>query len=82
VLIQYIQEKVAEFVLNSSLNTVKDFNNLQIWDQPLVGVASAEDNLWVRLKEPDAVGPQHLLPQEWLPGTASVISYFLPFTES
>ncbi|WP_325530259.1 4Fe-4S binding protein [Sporomusa sp.] len=76
-----MKEKVTEFVLNSPLNTVKELNNLHIWNQPLVGVASANDSLWERLKEPDAVGPQHLSPQEWLQGAASVISYFLPFTE-
>jgi hypothetical protein len=58
-----MKEKVAEFVLNSPLNTVKELNNLHIWNQPLVGVASANDSLWERLKEPDAVGPQHVLGQ-------------------
>jgi epoxyqueuosine reductase QueG len=28
------------------------------------------------------VGPQHRLPQEWLPGAQSVISVFVPFAES
>lgn len=79
-LIRDIQEKTAQFILNSPLNNVKELNNLQIWDQPLVGVASANDSLWERLKAQDAVGPQHLLPQELLQGAVSVISYFLPFT--
>jgi epoxyqueuosine reductase QueG len=54
---------------------------LQIWDQPLVGVAGASDPLWEKMKETQVIGPDHLTPKEWLPNAKSVISYFLPFTE-
>lgn len=79
--LQEIKEKVDEFVLNSPQNIVYELESLRIWDQPLMGVASAADVLWERLKKPDAVGPLHFLPQEWLTGAKSVISYFLPFTQ-
>jgi len=80
-LLQIIKEKVDEFVLNSSQNFINNLEGTQLYDLPLIEVASASDMLWERLKESDAVGPQHFLPQEWLSGAKSVISYFLPFTQ-
>ena len=71
---------MTAFTRESPLNVVPDLNDLQIYDLPLVGVAAADDPLFGRLKEEDAVGPQHMSPQEWLPGSKAVISYFLPFT--
>jgi epoxyqueuosine reductase len=80
-LLQELKEQVNEFILHSSLNIVSDLGMMRIWDQPLIGIASAYDELWRKLQQPDAVGSQHLLPQEWLPGAQTVISYFLPFTK-
>jgi epoxyqueuosine reductase QueG len=80
-LLAVIKEKAEEFVLNSPQNIVNELEMMRIWDQPLIGVANADDELWERFKEPDAVGRQHLSPQEWLTGAKSVISYFLPFTQ-
>jgi len=81
VLLHVIKEQIDEFILNSPQNIVNEPKVMRMWDQPLIGVASAYDELWERLKEPDAVGPQHRSPQEWLTGAKSVISYFLPFTQ-
>lgn len=76
-----LEEDIANFTKNSSQNFVDELNMMQIWDQPLIGVAGASDPLWEKLKEPQVVGPDHLTPIEWLPSAKSVISYFLPFTE-
>ena len=75
-----LEQFMAEFTRTSPLNKVAELSDLQIFDVPLVGVASADDSLFEQLKQPTAVGDHHLLPQEWLPGSTSVISYFLPFT--
>jgi epoxyqueuosine reductase QueG len=90
-LLKDIQEKIDKFVLTSPKNIVEKLealstsptssSSMQIWDLPLVGVASAKDLLWERFKEPDAVGLRHMSPEEWLPGAKSVISYFLPYTK-
>ena len=75
-----ISEFMTEFTQTSPLNKVPELSDLQIFDAPLLGVADVSDPLFGRLKQPDAVGPHHLLPQEWLPGSLRVLSYFLPFT--
>lgn len=79
--LQTIREKIDGFVLTSPLNLVNELEMLRIYDQPLIGIASADDELWEKLKEPDAVGAQHLSPQEWLTGAKAVITYFLPYTK-
>jgi hypothetical protein len=70
----------ASFVGESPLNRVPDLGGLQIFDPPLVGAAAADDPLFATLKTPEAIGPHHLSPTEWLPGARTVVSYFLPFT--
>lgn len=89
--IKEIQEQIDKFVLTSPKNVIEkletlsteptSFSRMPIWDLPLLGVASAEDPLWDVLKKPEAVGPCHKSPREWLPEAKSVISYFLPYTE-
>lgn len=80
-LLDAIKENMAEFIQNNPQNFVEELDMMQIWDQPLIGVASASDPLWEKLKEPNVIGPDHLTPDEWLSGAKSIISYFLPFTE-
>ena len=76
-----LEEDIANFTKNSCQNFVDELNRMQIWDQPLIGVAQASNPLWEKMKESQVVGPDHLSPNEWLPDAKSVISYFLPFTE-
>lgn len=76
-----LEEKISDFIGSSNDNFVEEFDRMQIWDQPLIGIAGASDPLWEKLKEPHVVGSHHLTPKEWLPEAKSVISYFLPFTE-
>jgi len=76
-----IEQQLTDFVLNSTDNIVNNLGKMRMYDQPLVAVASAEDMLWEKLKEPEVIGPHHLSPTEWLGGARSVISCFMPFTE-
>lgn len=82
-LLQDIKEKVDRFVLHNPQNSVSvaESGMIHLYDRPLIGVASADDALWERMKQADAVGSQHFSPQEWLAGARSVISYFLPFSQ-
>jgi epoxyqueuosine reductase QueG len=77
-----IESVLFHFIDASPLNQVEELGSLQIFDRPLVGVAAAGDPLFTALTEEDAVGPQHMSPKEWLEGAKSVVSYFLPFTQS
>ncbi len=70
----------AGFIRESPLNRVADLGGLQIFDPPLMGAAAAGDPLFAVLKTPEAIGPRHLSPAEWLPGARTVVSFFLPFT--
>ena len=69
-----IMQQLNDFVLNSPDNIVNDLGMMRLYDQPLVAVASAEDMLWEKLKEPEVTAPHHLSPTEWLDGARSVIS--------
>lgn len=72
---------VKDFAKISPLNIVPELGDLKIFDTPLVGIASASDSLFQRLKDPEVIGPHHLTPGEWLPGAKTVVSYFLPFSQ-
>ena len=76
-----VENWMNDFVMKSALNVAPELNNIQIFDLPLIGIASANDPMFRRFKEPDGVGELHLSPEEWLQGSQTVISYFLPFTE-
>jgi epoxyqueuosine reductase QueG len=75
-----ILEHVSTLVKTDFRNALPEGENLPIWDEPLIGIAAANDPLFERFQDPEVVGPGHRLPDEWLPGAQSVISVFLPFT--
>lgn len=54
---------------------------LRIYEAPIFAFGAADDPLFRELKNPAAIGPHFLLPQEWLPQAKTVISFFLPFTQ-
>ena len=76
-----IDRFIADFIAASPLNRVEQLGGQTIFSRPLVGVASAGDELFERLKAETAVGPQHMSPREWMTAAKAVIVYFLPFTE-
>jgi epoxyqueuosine reductase QueG len=70
-----------ELVTSDPRNALPEGDNVPIWESPVVGVSAADDPLFARLRESDAVGPIHVAPDFWLPGAKSVISFFLPFSK-
>ena len=58
-----------------------DIAGMRIYDEPLFGVAPADDPLFAELRRPEVVHPEEMLPCDWVPGAKSVVSFFLPFTE-
>ena len=78
--VRQVEEWVRYFWQNSELNVTAEWNDLVLFEEPLVAVADARDPMFVRLQEETAVGAGHFLPAQWLDGARSVISYFLPFS--
>jgi len=58
-----------------------DIVGMRIYEDPLFAVGDAADPLFEGLRSPEVIGEEVMLPNEWLPGAKSVISFFLPFTE-
>jgi epoxyqueuosine reductase len=56
---------------------VDEKSETDYWREPLVGVAAADDPLFLQLKQ--VVDPDHAMPEDLLPGARSVIAFFLPF---
>lgn len=54
---------------------------IRMYEWPLVGVSSAQDEIYEKLKKPGVVGENYMLPVEWMGGAKSVISIFNPFTQ-
>lgn len=77
------------FLDESGLNLVADsaalrpdLAGLHLYDHPHLGVAAADDPLFLELLRPEAVGPHFLTPRQWLPEAASVVSIFLPYSRT
>lgn len=62
-------------------NALPGCEGLVMYEAPLLGVASAEDPLFEKYKDPKVIGKPYMTPEEWLPGAKTVISFFLPFTQ-
>ena len=82
-------KKASEFIETSEDNYIKKENaisdeivGMKIFDAPIFAFWDAEDQYFRRLKHSDAIGSHFIFPKEWLPQGKTVISYFLPFTET
>ncbi|GHT64793.1 (Fe-S)-binding protein [Spirochaetia bacterium] len=85
----FLETALKDFINTNSGNFVgkeialrPDLAGMRIFAEPLIGFAAAEDPYFAELKKPGIIGPHFLPPREWLPGAATVISLFLPFTET
>lgn len=83
-------QEIIRFVADCPENYVSEtdaiepqFIGLQLYDAPIVGFAAADDELFTKeFKQKGVIHPEYLAPKEWLPGAKTVISFFLPFTET
>lgn len=80
--IQDIFEEISEFIEKTPYNKVEELGGIQIFDTPLIGIAAADDPLFLKLKEEEVIGSDYITPLQWMPEAKVVISYFLPFTKS
>jgi epoxyqueuosine reductase QueG len=70
--------KAAGKLLDASPYNLVPDTKTKVFDAPVFGVSSAQDPLYVKLRE--VVGKTHYLPADLLDGAKSVISYFLPYS--
>lgn len=81
-------DKIVRFTATNPNNFISDEDaiyprlaGMKIFEEPLVGFASASDELFVtEFKKEGVIHPEYLSPLEWLPSAKTVISFFLPFT--
>lgn len=77
----FAMEWLEHSVLNqATLETSGE--TIALYEPPLFGYASAEDECFDAFQQPSVIGPHFRKPQEWLPGAKTVISFFLPFAEA
>lgn len=87
--VQELQERLIDFVLNHPENAIQASYALRpeligtpFYDAPLLGCAASEDPLFLKIQQdPVILGPMFRLPEQWLPGAKSVLSFFLPYTK-
>lgn len=88
--LSFIASQTSQLLLRSQQNYVKeaeslrpDLVGLQMFEaDPLFCAASADDPMFAVLQQPGVIGPGYPLPTDWMPEAKSVISFFLPFTET
>jgi len=83
----YFEKTLKDHILSSQDNFIKkedalrpDLEGMAIFDEPLLGYASAKDPFFTEAKKPEVIGAHFMAPEEWLPGAKTVISVFLPFS--
>ena len=73
-------ESAAENMVAPAIAIEPELSGVRMFDQPIFGFADASDPMFENMRRPEAVGDCFMLPDEWLRGAKSVISFFLPFT--
>lgn len=74
-------ESAAENMVAPEIAIEPELSGVRMFDQPIFGFADASDPMFENMRRPEAVGDCFMLPDEWLSGAKSVVSFFLPFTE-
>ena len=77
----WIVEQILDVFATCKGNTIDEADKkFTMFDEPLVGLASAADPLFEEFKQPEVIGPWYMKPTEWLEGAKTVISIFFPFS--
>lgn len=53
----------------------------ELYEEPLIGFASADDEIFEEFRRKEAIGSNYCSPSEWLPEARTVAAFFLPFSE-
>lgn len=71
--------QIVEWI-HSTVQKASQTQEQPLWESPLVAIAAADDPLFGEIKK--WVQSTHQLPRDLLPGSQSVITYFIPFQPS
>ena len=55
--------------------------NSDIFEAPIFAFGAVDDELYANYKSPDVIGSHFLGPLEWMPGSKTVLSFFLPYKD-
>ena len=78
---QWILDQVVDVFATCEGNRVNEGElAFTMFDAPILGIASAQDDLFAEYKKPEVIGPWFLKPEEWLPEAKTVVSVFFPFS--
>lgn len=80
--------RIAEFVSMAEENHVQpqdaiepELAGMRMFEVPVSAFGRADDPLFARMQQPDAIGAHFMPPREWMSTARTVISCFFPFTE-
>lgn len=86
---QELKDIAAAFAEDSAGNYIdrqtaisEKVSGMKIYEAPLIGIGSSGDPWFEEFRKPSIIGPHFILPLEWLPEARTVISVFLPFSET
>ena len=77
---QALRESACNYVSEQMALCPQDVGQ-RLYDDPIVKIGSADDELWEALKAPEAVGHLFRTPKEWMAQAKCVVSYFAPFSD-
>lgn len=77
---QALRESACNYVSEQMALCPQDVGQ-RLYDDPIVKIGSADDELWEVLKAPEAVGHLFRTPKEWMSDAKCVVSYFAPFSD-
>ena len=78
----YFVENSQDNIITKDLALSETVIGMKIFEAPIFAFGAANDEYFRLLQEPSAIGEHFVLPQEWLPQSKTVISFFLPFTKA
>lgn len=77
---QALRESACNYVSEQMALCPQDVGQ-RLYDDPIVKIGSADDELWEELKAPEAIGHLFRTPKEWMAQAKCVVSYFAPFSD-
>lgn len=78
---EYFVETSEDNYISQQIAISEAVVGLKIYETPILGFASSDDEYFDLFKEPSIIGQHFLHPKEWLPESKTVISFFLPFSK-